>query len=253
MHIPHDRFRFHLGAAMVALLLAAAGSVNLHAQTTKPSKLKEAVDQYNREVERLNQMPGDVQATLTFPAGKSPKVFTKGWVFGARCIVNPGTKDAFDISDQVRWKGTGTFKPDRGPKSHPVFKAPGTNTITLYFEDEGKVVFEKTFTVEAVDPIGYARMSDVAFCPADAHGCIACPHPVKGPITSGSPTVFIEGLAAARVGDAGTHASCCGKNQFVIQQGDPQVLIDGKPAARLGDRTQHCGGVGKIVSAYGKR
>ncbi|MBL0209612.1 MAG: PAAR domain-containing protein [Holophagaceae bacterium] len=198
-------------------------------------------------------MTADVQVSLTFPAGKSPKVFTRGWVFGARCLVNPGTKEQLDISDEVRWKGTGTFVPDHGPRSRPVFNAPGTNRITLYFEEEGKVVFEKTFTVEAVDPAGYARVTDKASCPADYHACPACPHPVIGPITSGSPTVFIDGYSAARVGDVGIHAPCCGKNQFVITQGDPAVLIDGKPAARRGDRTQHCGGVGKIIDAAKKR
>ena len=144
--------------------------------TTESKKLKTAVDDYNREVNKLNEMTPDIQVSLTSPAGKSPKVFTRGWVFGARCMVNPGTKEQFDISEDVRWKGTGTFTPDRGPLSRPVFNGPGTNKITLYFEENGKVVFEKTFTVEAVDPKGYARVGDSAFCPADFHGCLACPH-----------------------------------------------------------------------------
>ena len=243
---------------VLAMLAVGLGGllppIALGAQESKPSKLKEAVDGYNREVEKLNQMTADVQVSLTFPVGKSPKVFTRGWVFGARCLVNPGTKEQLDISDEVHWKGTGTFVPDRGPKSRPVFNAPGTNRITLYFEEEGKVVFEKSFTVEAVDPAGYARMSDRASCPADYHGCPACPHSnVIGPITSGSQTVFIDGISAARVGDVGIHAACCGKNEFVIKKGDVTVLIDGKPAARRGDPTQHCGGMGRIVEASGKR
>ena len=254
MRIPVRTFASRALAVVAVGLLGLLSPAALGAQESKPSKLKEAVDGYNREVEKLNQMTADVQVSLTFPAGKSPKVFTKGWVFGARCLVNPGTKEQLDISDEVRWKGTGTFVPDRGPKSRPVFNAPGTNRITLYFEEEGKVVFEKSFTVETVDPAGYARMGDRAFCPSDSHTCPACPHPgVIGPITSGSPTVLIGGFAAARVGDVGIHAACCGKNQFVIKQGDATVLIDGKPAARRGDRTQHCGGVGKIIEASGKR
>lgn len=220
--------------------------------TTESKKLKTAADNYNREVNKLNEMTPDIQVSLTYPAGKSPKVFTRGWVFGARCMVNPGTKEQFDISEDVRWKGTGTFTPDRGPLSRPVFNGPGTNQITLYFEENGKVVFEKTFTVEAVDPKGYARVGDIALCPSDNHGCIAEPHIVKGPITSGSPNVFIDGVPAARVGDTGKHALCCGPNTYVIQTGDPNVLIDGKPAARLGDQTKHCGGMGTIVSVYSK-
>lgn len=243
------------------LVMAAVGLLSLLAplvlrgQEARPSKLKEVVDDYNREVEKLNQMSANIQVSLTFPAGRSPKVFTKGWVFGARCLVNPGSKEELDISDQVRWKGTGIFLPDRGPTCHPVFNAPGANRITLYFEDEGKVVFEKTFTVEAVDPKGYARMGDESWCAADAHACPACPHTVVGLITSGSSTILIDGVPAARVGDAGIHKpeGCCGKNEFVIKQGDPMVLIDGKPAARFGDLTQHCGGTGKLVSVNGKR
>ena len=217
---------------------------------------KKAVDDYNRKFNKLKEMSPDIQVSLTYPAGKSPKVFTRGWVFGARCIVNPGTKEQSDISGDVRWKGTGTFKPDRGPLSRPVFNSPGTNRITLYFEKDRKVVLEKTFTVEAVDPKGYARVGDGAFCPADLHGCPACPHPVSGSIMSGSPNVLIDGRPAARVGDTGQHCCCCGKlNTFVIKTGDLNVLIDGKPAARLQDQTQHCGGagVGKISTASGSK
>ncbi|MBI5706957.1 MAG: PAAR domain-containing protein [Armatimonadetes bacterium] len=84
--------------------------------------------------------------------------------------------------------------------------------------------------------------------PACAHGCPACPHTVIGPVTSGSPTVRINGQPAARVGDVGTHTACCGPNTFRIEEGDSQVLIDGKPAARIGDKTKHCGGAGKLVA-----
>ncbi len=222
----------------------------IHKAESRPQELKQAVDQYNPKVNKLNQMPADVQLTLTYPAGQSPKVFTKGWMFGARCI-----KGQRDISGNVRWKGTGTFNPDRGPQSRPAFNSPGTNQITLYIEDNGKVVFEKTFTVEAVDPKGYARLNDIAFCPPHAHGCPACPHPTSGPIISGSRIVFIDGIPAACVGDNGIHnLSCCGPNTFVIKTGDLNVLIEGKPAARFGDQTLHCGfAIGGIITAYGKR
>jgi uncharacterized Zn-binding protein involved in type VI secretion len=220
----------------------------IHKAESRPQELKQAVDQYNPKVNKSNQMRADFQLlTLTYPAGQSPKVFTKGWVFGASCI-----RGQRDISGNVRWKGTGTFNPNRGPQSWPAFNSPGTNQITLYIEDNGKVVFEKTFTVETVDPKGYARLNDIAICPADLHGCPACPHRVNGPIISGSRIVFIGGIPAACVGDKGIHAACCGPNTYVIKTGDPNVLIEGKPAARLGDQTQHCGGVGQITTAYGK-
>jgi uncharacterized Zn-binding protein involved in type VI secretion len=189
----------------------------------------------------------NIQLSLTYPAGKSPKVFTKGWVFGATCFVNPGTRGQVDESGNVRWKGTGTFTPDRGPLSRPAFNAPGTNRITLYVEKDGKIVGEKTFTVEAVDPQRYARVGGIAQCPHYAMGCPACPHDVRGPILSGSPNVFIDGLPAARVGDNGIHAGGCGPTSYVIKGGDPSVLIDGKPAARVGDPTNHGGGMGTII------
>jgi len=195
--------------------------------------------------------PGDprpVSLELTFPAGKSPRVFTKGWVFGARCVVSPGTAEEQDLSAEVAWSGSATFAPAKGNVSRPAFKAAGANTITLTVKVDGKAFFA-TWPVVAVDPTAeprYARVSDIARCPSDAHGCEACPHPVEGPILTGSPNVTIEGLPAARKGDTGIHAACCGANTFEIAEGDPTVLIDGRPAARWGHETKHCGGSGKI-------
>ena len=225
------------------------------AKELNSNRLKKTVNDYNRGVNRLNEMKPDIQVSLTYPAGMSPKVFTRGWVFEARGIANPGTREQSDISGDVRWKGTGTFKPDRGPLSRPVFNSPGTNRITLYFEKNGKVVFEKTFIIEAVDPTGYARVGDSVLGLPHGHGCPACPHPVSGSIISGSPNVLIDGRPAVRVGDRGVACCCCGPNTFVIKTGDLNVLIDGKPAARLQDQTQHCGGagVGKISTASGSK
>lgn len=67
------------------------------------------------------------------------------------------------------------------------------------------------------------------------------PHPCVGPIVSGEATVLIVGPPAARLGDDGTHAACCGANTYKITKGSGTVIIGGKPAARLGDSTQHCG------------
>ncbi len=240
---------------VMILLVGIICLVGLHsgvAQESNSNIPKKSVDGYNRGVNRPIEMRPDILVSLTYPAGKSPKVFTRGWVFGAQGIANPGAREQSDISGDVRWRGTGIFKPDRGPLSRPVFNGPGTNRITLYVEKNGKVVFEKTFIVEAVDPKGYARLGDNAFCPNDIHGCPGCPHPVTGPITSGSTNVLIDGRPAARVGDTGQHAACCGPNTYVIKTGDVNVLIDGKPAARLGDHTQHCGGMGKIITAFSK-
>jgi uncharacterized Zn-binding protein involved in type VI secretion len=188
--------------------------------------------------------PPVVRFELTHPAGASPKVFTEGWIFGAKLTVN-----GKDYSEKVRWSGTGTFKPAVGVTSHPTFQAAGTNTITLAVT-VNKQEITKSFQVDAVSPTNYVGVGDLALCSADAHStCPGCPHSVQGPITAGSSLVQVRGKSAARKGDPGMHASCCGPNRFTILEGDPEVLIEGKPAARFGDKTKHCGGIGRIVRA----
>lgn len=189
-----------------------------------------------------------VDIQLTYPNGKSPKVFTTGWKFGAKAILNPGSKDAKDLSKQVQWSGSGIFSPKVGAVSHPAFAQAGPNTIELSVK-LGNETFTERYTIQTVSSERYATVGDKALCSADSHGCPACPHTVIGPIKTGSSTVKINGKPAARVGDTGTHEACCGSNTFKIVSGDPDVLIDGRPAARLGDKTAHCGGIGKIVDA----
>ncbi len=91
------------------------------------------------------------------------------------------------------------------------------------------------------------RLGDKSQVPSDAHGCPACPHPALGPAVSGSPTVFINGLPALRVGDSGIHAACCGTNTWRATHGAKGVFINGKAAHRLGDAVRHCGGVGRLI------
>ena len=153
---------------------------------------------------------------LLHPAGATPKVFTEGWVFGARCVVGAGSPGARDVSDKVEWSGTGTFEPARGALSRPKFRAAGPNRIVLSIS-VGNQLIRREFDVVAVDPrptadgaVRYARVGDYAKCLACAHGCPACPHVAEGPITAGSPNVTIDGVPAARVGDPGTQAGCCG-------------------------------------------
>lgn len=188
------------------------------------------------------EIAGPVKLALAYPAGRSPKVFTSGWVFGARC-----SADDKDISDKVKWSGTGTFQPDTGSISRPTFSSEGGNTITLSVEVGGKTI-QKSYTVTAVSPGSYAAVGSLAKCLADAHGCPACPHPTIGPIISGSPNVFVNGKPAARVGDRGVHSACCGPNTYEISGGDPEVLINGRAAAKMNSETRHCGGTGHIVS-----
>ncbi len=184
-----------------------------------------------------------VTLTLTHPAGKSPKVFTKGWVFGANCEVN-----GKDMSKQIRWSGSGTFSPKTGSRSRPTFSKPGVNTIVLTIELGKKQKVSRAFKVNAVSPDNYASVGSPVFCPNDSHKCPKCPHSVSGSIETGSSNVIVRGKPAARVGDTGKHSSCCGTNTFKIVGGDAYVLINGKPAARFGDTTEHCGGMGKITA-----
>ncbi|UBV44827.1 PAAR domain-containing protein (plasmid) [Deinococcus taeanensis] len=78
-----------------------------------------------------------------------------------------------------------------------------------------------------------ARLGDQHVCPQSTGWT---PH-VGGPINAGSPTVFVGGRPAARVGDS---CVCVGPPDS-ITQGSGTVRINGKPAARLGDRTAHGG------------
>jgi len=80
-----------------------------------------------------------------------------------------------------------------------------------------------------------ARITDMHTCPmVNPNGS---PH-VGGPILPpGAPTVLIEGMPAARMGDM---AICSGPPDTIIQ-GSATVMIEGMPAARMGDMTAHGG------------
>ena len=91
------------------------------------------------------------------------------------------------------------------------------------------------------------RVGDKALNPADAHGCPACPHPVQGPGTSGSPDVFVNHMPQMRVGDPGMHVACCGPNSWTVAEGSKSVFVNGIPPSRIGDATTHCGGSGKVI------
>ena len=92
-----------------------------------------------------------------------------------------------------------------------------------------------------------ARLGDKANCPADAHGCPACPHPVTGPAIQGSPDVIVNGKPAVRVGDQGIHSACCGPNMWKAAAGSGTVFVNNIAAHRLGDQTTHCGGSGTMI------
>jgi uncharacterized Zn-binding protein involved in type VI secretion len=62
------------------------------------------------------------------------------------------------------------------------------------------------------------------------------PH-VGGPVLTGAPTVLINGMPAARLGDS---ATCVGPRD-TIAKGSATVLIGGQPAARMGDSCAHGG------------
>lgn len=80
-----------------------------------------------------------------------------------------------------------------------------------------------------------ARITDMHACPMQNPGPV--PH-VGGPILPpGVPTVLIEGLPAATVGDL---CVCTGPPDTIIM-GSTTVFIGGKPAARIGDSTAHGG------------
>ncbi|MBI5858820.1 MAG: PAAR domain-containing protein [Sphingobacteriales bacterium] len=196
---------------------------------------------------------GELKPALTFPAGPSPKVFNKGWVFGASFSVTDKDGNEVDLSDKVEWSGTATFKPEKGKLSRPVFNSVGSNKIILTVKYEGNT-YKGEYPVTTVDVSKYAFQGCRVETKGDSHGCPACPHPAVGPITTGSPDILIYGHPAARVGDVGYHMVCCGPNTFTILSGDDEVLINGKAAALFEfSKTQHCGSIGNICKASGQR
>ena len=84
-----------------------------------------------------------------------------------------------------------------------------------------------------------ARLTDMHTCPMQTPGVPPIPH-VGGPIIGpGVPTVLIEKMPAAVVGDSLT---CVGPPD-TIAMGSATVMIGGKPAARMGDTTAHGGSI----------
>jgi len=84
-----------------------------------------------------------------------------------------------------------------------------------------------------------ARLTDMHTCPMQTPGVPPVPH-VGGPVIGpGVPTVLIEKLPAAVVGDS---ATCVGPPD-TIAMGSTTVMIGGKPAARIGDTTAHGGSI----------
>jgi uncharacterized Zn-binding protein involved in type VI secretion len=77
---------------------------------------------------------------------------------------------------------------------------------------------------------------DMHVCPMQTPAVVPIPH-VGGPICMCCPTVMIEFMLAARVGDM---AVCVGPPD-VIAMGSFTVMIGGPPAARMGDMTAHGG------------
>jgi len=204
--------------------------------------------QSERKATTANKPPEapSVQLELTYPVGKSPRVFTEGWVFGARCsITRQPSGKTVDCSGDVAWSGTGSFSPGKGKTSKPRFNLPGPNRITLSVVVDGER-HEHNYPVTAVASQLYAKIGDPIFCYDVLFSPDTGPMPVQGHITSGSALVTVDGIhPAARQGDTGVVAASSGTDAR-IETGDPNVLIEGKPAARQGDRIQCKTSVGAI-------
>ena len=82
-----------------------------------------------------------------------------------------------------------------------------------------------------------ARLTDHHECPMQTPATVPIPH-VGGPIVGpGEPTVLIDNLPAAKVGDT---LICIGPPDVIVS-GSTTVMIGGMPAARVGDATAHGG------------
>jgi len=183
------------------------------------------------------RLPVDTVLKIESYFGPTTAYLTRDWIFK----VTGAPQGAVLV-----WSGTGTFQTHIPGAVKATFRAAGKNTISVSCTLAG-VTQSASLELVAKDADNYARVGGTAraLC---AHGCPACPHPVVGPIISGSSTYMLDGRPIACVGGRGTHVACCGPNTFVISTGDGEVLIDGKAAARIGDVTTHCGGKGTIVT-----
>ena len=84
-----------------------------------------------------------------------------------------------------------------------------------------------------------ARITDMHTCPMATPGIPPIPH-VGGPVIGpGAPTVLINSLPAAVLGDS---AVCVGPPDSLVK-GSATVMITSKPAIRMGDSTAHGGAV----------
>lgn len=82
---------------------------------------------------------------------------------------------------------------------------------------------------------GAARVGDMHVCPMVNPGGV--PHVGGSVIPPGEPTVLIESMPAARLGDM---LICSGPPDTIVK-GSATVMIGGVPAARMGDSTAHGG------------
>jgi len=196
--------------------------------------------------EKNADLVSSVTLELTFPAGQSPKVFARGWLFGARCSVMwKNTSTRTDCTDEVRWFGTGRFSPETGGRSRPEFNTPGPNEIVLSADLYGEH-YEQKFAVTAVAQEGYAKVGDLMFCnDALAHGIKGPAYSLPGVVTTGSDLIRIGPNPAARKGDIGVVPQAAGDHAEIVS-GDPDVLIEGRPAARIGDRVRCLAGFGAV-------
>lgn len=185
---------------------------------------------------------------LLFPLGESPKVLDKGWKFAASAIVKT-SNGMLDVSDKVEWSGSADFTPVIGKESLPSFHKLGVNTIKLLVKLSDGTELSEEFDIDVVDSKLYATLGCYAVCPADAHMCPVCPHPVVGVLSVGENEVLINGQPIITAPYTGIQTGCCGPNTFTVPTGDPNVLIHGKPAVLLGNVSNHCGGQGKIMRA----
>lgn len=80
-------------------------------------------------------------------------------------------------------------------------------------------------------------------------GLPCCPHGRAGTNSEGSPNVFINGLAAHRVGDTGS-CNCPHGGTFQSMSGSSTVFVNGRPLTRISDATVcvNCGQGGSHVS-----
>ena len=149
-----------------------------------------------------------------FSAWQSPKVFDKGWLFGAEFKITDNEGKETDLGDKIEWSGTATFWTINRHQQPARLQHHWRKQNHLTVNHDGKIQ-------QRIHRINsrcnwHARVGSVSKCPADAHGGPCRPAHCRRRRDRQWQRTH-QRIAAACEGDRGMqYVSCAGANTFVI-------------------------------------